>query len=61
MKNALLKPSSLNPNRLEGDIGMNDSKITCDDCSTDITEYYHDGYKGKRGKCPKCGIDFPLE
>jgi len=26
-----------------------------------ITEYYDDGYKGVRGKCPCCGVDFPLE
>jgi len=42
-------------------MGMSSSEFSCDNCSADITEYYHDGYKGKRGKCPKCGVDFPLE
>ena len=37
------------------------SKHVCDYCKADIVEYYHDGYKGKRGKCSKCGVDFPLE
>jgi len=40
---------------------MDDSKIICEHCSEDITEYYHDDYKGKRGKCSSCGVDFPLE
>jgi len=42
-------------------LGMDDSKITCNNCGIEITEYYHEGYKGNRGKCPNCGIDFPLE
>jgi hypothetical protein len=41
-------------------LGMGKS-ITCIHCSIEITEYFHEGYKGKRGKCPKCGVDFPLE
>jgi len=40
---------------------MSELKIPCQHCNGDITEYYHDGYRGKRGKCPICGIDFPLE
>jgi len=36
-------------------------KMACNDCNSDLVEYYHDGYKGKRGKCPVCKIDFPLE
>ena len=40
---------------------MGKSKTVCDNCNVEISEYYDDGYKGKRGKCPKCGIDFPLE
>ncbi len=40
---------------------MGISGISCDNCNADITEYYHDGYKGKRGKYPTCGVDFPLE
>ena len=37
------------------------SKILCDNCNTQIIEYYDDGYKGNRGKCTLCEIDFPLE
>jgi len=40
---------------------MVDSKIICNNCDIEITEYFHEGYNGKRGKCPKCGADFPLE
>ena len=40
---------------------MSSPEFSCDHCNADIAEYYHDGYKGKRGKCPKCGVDFPLE
>ncbi len=40
---------------------MTDSKTTCINCGVEITEYYHEGYKGNRGKCPSCGVDFPLE
>jgi len=40
---------------------MGESKITCQNCSGKITEYYDEGYKGKRGKCPSCKTDFPLE
>ena len=40
---------------------MDKSKTSCDNCNVEITEYYDEHYKGKRGKCPKCGIDFPLE
>jgi len=40
---------------------MRKSKITCNNCNTEITEYYDEHYKGTRGKCPRCGIDFPLE
>ncbi|KEQ57118.1 hypothetical protein SCCGRSA3_01418 [Marine Group I thaumarchaeote SCGC RSA3] len=40
---------------------MTDSDFTCNDCEGEIVEYYHDGYKGKRGKCVQCGQEFPLE
>ena len=40
---------------------MGKSKIICIHCSVEITEYFHKGYKGTRGKCPECGADFPLE
>ena len=40
---------------------MNKSDHICDHCNEDIAKYYHDGYKGKRGKCSGCGVDFPLE
>ncbi|SVA58387.1 uncharacterized protein METZ01_LOCUS111241 [marine metagenome] len=35
--------------------------ITCEVCKMKIVEYYDNQYKGKRGKCLSCGIDFPLE
>ncbi len=40
---------------------MDKSHFACDNCGKSIAEYYHEGYKGKRGKCPQCGVDFPLE
>ena len=36
-------------------------KIKCMNCYTEITAYYHEGYKGYRGKCLICEIDFPLD
>lgn len=36
-------------------------KIICWSCNSEIVQYDHDGYKGKRGRCPICGVDFPLE
>ncbi|MFQ5476169.1 MAG: hypothetical protein ACE5DT_03970 [Nitrosopumilus sp.] len=35
--------------------------ITCINCGAEVTEYYNEGYEGKRGKCPNCGAEFPLE
>ena len=40
---------------------MEKSKILCFNCGNEIEEYYDDRYKGHRGKCVKCKIDFPLE
>jgi len=40
---------------------MSLEKTVCWKCSTEIIEYYDQSYKGKRGKCPICGVDFPLE
>ncbi len=40
---------------------MSGLKIPCEHCNGDITEYYHERYRGKRGRCPICGVDFPLE
>ncbi|MGY5144141.1 MAG: hypothetical protein ACW9XH_06630 [Candidatus Nitrosopumilus sp. bin_32a] len=40
---------------------MSNFEITCEHCNGGIIQYYHDGYKGNRGKCPNCGVDFPLE
>ena len=40
---------------------MENSKITCYICNSVIIEYYDDHYRGNRGKCEKCKIDFPLE
>ena len=36
-------------------------KIICVHCSFTIMVYYDERYKGKRGKCPNCKVDFPLE
>lgn len=40
---------------------MPKDEVICDHCNVAVLEYYHDGYKGKRGKCPICRTDFPLE
>lgn len=40
---------------------MGEFKIRCNNCNNEIAEYYDKKYRGKRGKCPHCGIDFPLE
>ena len=40
---------------------MEKSNIICDHCEKIIVEYYDERYKGIRGKCPQCGVDFPLE
>ena len=40
---------------------MPGAKIVCEICSSLISQYYDEGYKGTRGKCIRCGIDFPLE
>ena len=36
-------------------------KIKCNSCHSEILEYYNDEYKGYRGKCLICKIDFPLD
>ena len=41
--------------------GMEKSDIICHHCEKNITQYYDASYKGLRGKCPDCGVDFPLE
>ena len=40
---------------------MPEESLTCEICYTDIIVYFHKKYAGKRGKCPSCGVDFPLE
>lgn len=40
---------------------MGSSSFACNECDGKIIEYYHEGYKGKRGKCDRCGQEFPLE
>lgn len=40
---------------------MEASPIICDHCSAEITEYYNKEYNGNRGRCPRCGVDFPLD
>jgi phage FluMu protein Com len=42
-------------------LGMSSTDILCEFCEVIVVEYYHEGYKGKRGKCPKCHVDFPLD
>ncbi len=39
----------------------NVEKIICIDCEIEIIQYYGPNYKGYRGKCSVCKIDFPLE
>ena len=40
-------------------------KILCINCNTEIIVYYNENYKenykGYRGECPNCKIDFPLD
>jgi len=36
-------------------------KTACIHCNGDLTEYYNHGYRGRRGRCDVCKIDFPLE
>lgn len=36
-------------------------KIICIDCEIEIIQYYSHNYKGDRGRCPICKVDFPLE
>jgi hypothetical protein len=36
-------------------------KILCYNCDVEIVEYYNEHYKGYRGKCTICKIDFPLD
>ncbi len=33
----------------------------CLNCDTEISIYYNEEYKGYRGKCSLCKIDFPLD
>jgi len=40
---------------------MEKSKLKCDICKGGIIEYFSEKYKGNRGKCLHCVIDFPLE
>ncbi len=40
---------------------MGESKILCHHCHLIIIEYYDEQYRGNRGKCDNCKIDFPLE
>jgi hypothetical protein len=36
-------------------------KITCWNCDVEIIQYFDIKYKGERGVCPVCGVNFPLE
>ncbi len=36
-------------------------EFTCWNCNAEVILYYDQKYEGKRGRCPICGINFPLE
>jgi hypothetical protein len=36
-------------------------KIVCWNCDVEIIQYFDIKYKGERGVCPVCGVNFPLE
>ncbi len=36
-------------------------EFTCHNCNAKIIQYFNHNYNGKRGRCPICGVDFPLE
>lgn len=36
-------------------------RTACMNCRGDLTEYYNREYRGMRGRCPACQVDFPLE
>ena len=40
---------------------MYNKEITCWLCAAKIIQYYDKRYKGQRGKCNTCNINFPLE
>lgn len=40
---------------------MGEFKIICDNCKKEIEQYYDRKYRGRRARCPHCGVEFPLE
>jgi len=36
-------------------------RIECCNCTNMIIQYYNENYKGMRGKCPNCLVEFPLD
>lgn len=40
---------------------MGELEIRCDNCDGRIDQYYDRRYGGRRGRCPGCGVEFPLE
>lgn len=36
-------------------------KIECWNCGSEIIQYYDETYKGNRGRCSVCGVNFPLD
>jgi len=36
-------------------------KIICWNCNVEVIQYFDIKYKGERGVCPVCGVNFPLE
>ena len=52
----------MNESLVDSTLGKNKTeKIKCIHCYSEIIEYYHDKYKGNRGKCLICKVDFPLD
>ncbi len=40
---------------------MSKEIILCWNCNNPVSQYFSELYKGQRGKCSNCDIDFPLE
>ena len=43
------------------DVILQTGKDCCWNCGGEIEEYINQSYKGKRGRCHSCGVDFPYE
>lgn len=40
---------------------MPEKEIKCEHCGSTITSYYSEAYKGNRGRCASCEVEFPLD